>query len=157
MAMDKLVPKSSWMRKFSPFVAVAAASAANVYLMRRNETVEGVAVYRSGTNELLGKSPEAGKKAVLLTALTRISTATPIMVMPPLLYMTLKLNDRVKSKVGHTLINMAMVGVGMFVFLPTTLAIFPQTCEVKAGELGGEILAKVGGNPDAKVYFNKGL
>lgn len=153
LAMDKLVPRNiGWLRRLSPFVAVCAASAANVYLMRRNETVEGVTVYRQDTGQSLGQSVAAGQQAVALTSLTRISTATPVMLFPSLVYSVFNLHQRIHSKIGHGLANMALVGLGLFVFLPTTLAIFPQTVETTAGTLG---LSSV--PSDTRVYFNKGL
>lgn len=153
--MDKAVPVTSKFRRFSPFLAVAVAAAANVYLMRRNEAVEGVSVYdRRGT--LLGKSPEAGKLAIGQTAITRVMTAFPVMVLPPTVYVAFGLQDRIKSKVGNVLVNAALVGLGMFVFLPLTLAVFPQTIQIPAKRLEPHIASKVA-NPDEFVIVNRGL
>ncbi|KAF0852420.1 mitochondrial tricarboxylate carrier protein (sideroflexin) [Andalucia godoyi] len=153
--MDKAVPVASKFRKFSPFIAVAVASAANVYLMRRNETVEGVSIYdKKGT--YLGKSPEAGKLAIIQTAITRVLTAFPVMVLPPATYMAFRLQDRIKSKVGNVLVNASLVGLGMFVFLPLTLAVFPQTMEIDTKNLEPHFASKVH-NQNERVIVNRGL
>jgi hypothetical protein len=125
--------------------------------MRRNEIVDGVDVYDE-KGQHLGKSPLAGQKAIAQTSVTRVLTAFPVMIMPPAVMVGFGLQNRVGNcKPAVVGLNAALVGLGMFVFLPLTLAVFPQQMHVTAGDLEPEILAKVGGNKDARVVFNRGL
>ena len=65
-------------------ILMCSSGALNVYLMRRNEISEGIAV-QDHEGHTLGKSQVAGKQAILETALTRVALPAPILLFPPIL------------------------------------------------------------------------
>lgn len=82
-----------------PFAAVVSAGVVNVFLMRSEEIRQGIDVFPARTkdeieqgkqSESLGKSRKAATIAVAETALSRVTNATPVMVIPPLILLRLQ-------------------------------------------------------------------
>lgn len=169
-----------------PFAAVATAAGLNTYLMRRDEIVKGIDVrpvlseedkqklIAEGKSERdvssLGKSQAAARLAVYQTAASRVFTASPIMVLPPMVlyyieskqawYKNLMQKEWVRSRPalvrGIPLgINLSLIALTSFAVLPFALAVFPQHQEVSAESLEPEFHGK--GGKDGKVVFNRGL
>lgn len=169
-----------------PFAAVATAAGLNTYLMRRDEIVKGIDVrpvlseedkqklVAEGKSERdipsLGKSQVAAKRAVYQTAASRVFTASPIMVLPPMAlyyieskqawYKNLMEKEWVRARPalakGIPLgINLTLIAVTSFAVLPFALAVFPQYQEVSAESLEPEFHGK--GGKDGKIVFNRGL
>lgn len=73
-----------------PFASVASAGVVNISCIRWKEIREGVQVFRlkdaEGSEELevVGKSSEAGKRAVGQSAASRVLVNTPTLILPPL-------------------------------------------------------------------------
>lgn len=67
---------SFFLRTVIPYTAVASAGALNVFLMRRNEAKEGIAV-KDKDGRVLGVSQIAGRKAIEQTVLTRVALPAP--------------------------------------------------------------------------------
>ncbi|QGI79692.1 hypothetical protein CEK25_006421 [Fusarium fujikuroi] len=118
----------------------------------------------------LGKSQSAAKLAVYQTAASRVFTASPIMVLPPMVlyhiesrqawYKNLMQKEWVRSRPalvkGIPLgINLSLIALTSFAVLPFALAVFPQQQEVSAESLEPEFHGKGGKN--GKVVFNRGL
>jgi hypothetical protein len=94
-----------------PFIAVASAGVANMLLMRRKEAYDGVKVYtKDGTQSNrfplllpsaaqpnaalapgveVGTSPTAGRRALTLTAITRVLVPVPALLLPSLIMLRL--------------------------------------------------------------------
>lgn len=107
LGLNSVVPRLAFLSKSTklvlerlvPFAAVASAGALNVFLMRGEEIRQGIDVYpfspslcdvddKSVNQEpvaSLGKSQKAATIAVAETAISRVITSTPVMVLPPLL------------------------------------------------------------------------
>lgn len=89
-----------------PFAAVVTAGVVNVGLMRGGEIATGIDVFATKDSdeeeggESLGKSRKAAILAVGETALSRVTNATPIMVIPPLLLMRLQRSAWMKKRPG---------------------------------------------------------
>ncbi|KAE8365567.1 Tricarboxylate carrier-domain-containing protein [Aspergillus caelatus] len=94
-----------------PFAAVASAGALNVFLMRGEEIRQGIDVYpftsvareEVDTGEKvpvtsLGKSQKAATIAVGETAISRVVTSTPVMVIPPLLLLRFQKTELLKRR-----------------------------------------------------------
>lgn len=180
VGLNSLVPR---MKQFSPatktiltrlvpFFAVASAGALNVFLMRREEILEGIDVYPEVTHSddletahktieesnlvSLGKSKKAGLIAVSETALSRVLNSSPIMVIPPLILLKLQNQNFLKRRPNLTLpINIGLIFVTSIFALPLALAVFPQKQVVDASVLEKEFCASNGEN--RKVSFNRGI
>lgn len=77
------VVTSPLLSRMVPFAAVAAAGSLNVFLMRRKEMTDGIAVLDSEGHKI-GKSAAAGQLAVAQVALSRVATSLPCLTLPPL-------------------------------------------------------------------------
>ncbi|CAM1505236.1 Fc.00g108730.m01.CDS01 [Cosmosporella sp. VM-42] len=169
-----------------PFAAVATAGFLNTVLMRWGEMKTGIDVRpvlseedkaklkAEGKSEKdvlsLGKSQTAAKYAVYETAISRVLTGAPIMVLPPMVlyhieskqawYRNLLQKEWVKArprlaKAIPMGLNLALITATSFAVLPFALAIFPQKQEISAESLEPEFHGKGGKN--GKVVFNRGL
>lgn len=100
VGLTKAVPRlpvSQGMRsvlaRLVPFVSVASAGVVNISCIRWKEMREGVQVFRLKHDdakgheeiEVVGKSSEAGKRAVGQSAASRVLTNIPTLVLPPVL------------------------------------------------------------------------
>lgn len=111
-----------------PFVAVASAGVANVFLMRQKELKCGIMVQDSKGNDL-GNSKEAGVKAVSQVAVSRVAVSAACIAMPSVVMSQIEKkswyigNPRLRLPV-----NLVVVCASMLVALPFAIAIFPQVC-----------------------------
>ena len=142
-----------------PFAAVVSAGIVNVFLMRGDEIRKGISVFDENGNEV-GKSKKAAVLAVGETAFSRITNATPIMVIPPLILVKLqKTVLKGKSMAVQTIANLGIILVTSFVALPFALAVFPQYQSIDVDKLESELKGKVDANGKSveTVYFNRGI
>jgi hypothetical protein len=154
---------------------VASAGIVNITCMRWKEIRDGIDVFRfkpSATaqgaaaeqaagpleKEDLGKSAIAGELAVAQSAASRVFTNIPTLVLPPLLMTFLAARGAFRGPragLKESLTQLTAIGTCLFVFLPPSIAVFPQRASVKLGKLEPELRAL--GDADETVYFNKGL
>ena len=151
---------------------VASAGIVNITCMRWKEIRDGIDVFRykpSSTaqadaapgpleKEDLGKSSVAGGRAVAQSAASRVFTNIPTLVLPPLLMTFLAARGAFKGPragLKESLTQLSAIGTCLFVFLPPSIAVFPQRASVKLGQLEPELQAL--GDADETVFFNKGL
>ncbi|CAH01382.1 Fsf1p [Kluyveromyces lactis] len=167
VGLNKLVPRLKHLSantkmilgRLVPFAAVVSAGIVNVFLMRGGEIRKGISVYDSNGDEV-GKSKKAAFIAVAETAFSRISNATPIMVIPPLILVKLqKTVLKGKSMAVQTAANLGVILVTSFIALPFALAVFPQYQSISVSSLEPELKNKVDSNkkPIETVYFNRGM
>ncbi|QEU60012.1 Fsf1 [Kluyveromyces lactis] len=167
VGLNKLVPRLKHLSsntkmilgRLVPFAAVVSAGIVNVFLMRGGEIRKGISVYDSNGDEV-GKSKKAAFIAVAETAFSRISNATPIMVIPPLILVKLqKTVLKGKSMAVQTAANLGVILVTSFIALPFALAVFPQYQSISVSSLEPELRNKVDSNkkPIETVYFNRGM
>lgn len=163
VGLTRVVPKGSVLARLVPFASVASAGCVNVSLMRWKEIKNGVSVFRrddEGERVKVGESASAGRRAVGMTAASRVMTNIPTMIFPPLLlaYMQRK---RIVPQAGLTarLVDLTMIAGSMLVFLPPAIAYFPQTASVDASKLEPQFhgLQDDQGKPVRELEFNKGL
>eukprot|EP01006_Ploeotia_vitrea_P012521 TRINITY_DN33143_c0_g1_i1.p2 TRINITY_DN33143_c0_g1~~TRINITY_DN33143_c0_g1_i1.p2 ORF type:complete len:316 (-),score=137.58 TRINITY_DN33143_c0_g1_i1:28-975(-) len=148
-------------RSLVPFVAVATAGAANAYLMRRNEAVEGIQVTDKAGNPL-GVSPKAGQRALAQVALTRVVLPAPILIFPPLIMKWANARQFMKAasprfRMG---VEVAVVGACVWFALPVAIGLFPQISSVSVDELEEEfhnLTDAATGERITRVWYNKGL
>ncbi|KAF5026659.1 hypothetical protein F66182_1243 [Fusarium sp. NRRL 66182] len=192
LGLNALVPRlnvkpatRNILSRLIPFAAVATAAGLNTYLMRRDEIVKGIDVRpvlseedklklkAEGKSERdvasLGKSQSAARLAVYETAASRVFTASPIMVIPPMAlyyiegkqsYKNFLQREWVRSRPALIKsiplgINLTLIALTSFAVLPFALAVFPQQQEISAEMLEPEFHGKGGKN--GKVVFNRGL
>lgn len=167
VGLNKLVPKLKGLSvntkmilgRLVPFAAVVSAGIVNVFLMRGDEIRKGISVFDENGNEV-GKSKKAAVLAVGETAFSRITNATPIMVIPPLILVKLqKTVLKGKSMAVQTIANLGIILVTSFVALPFALAVFPQYQSIDVDKLESELKGKVDANGKSveTVYFNRGI
>jgi tricarboxylate carrier len=150
----------SVIRTAVPFLAVSTAGALNVFLMRRNEIKEGIAV-KDQYGEIMGTSQIAGKKAIQQVALTRVALPAPILLFPPIImngidkYTELfRLRPQLKAP-----LNVLVITICLWAALPLAIGLFPQLSTMNAKDLEPQFHNKNDsqGKPLQAVYFNKGL
>jgi tricarboxylate carrier len=142
-----------------PYTAVASAGAVNVYLMRRNETYEGIAV-KDREGNVLGTSKQAGKTALYQTVLTRVFLPAPVLMVPSAVMTMLgKTRFLTANPRFRTPIEIAVVTGSLWGALPLSIGLFPQVCQSRTKDLEPEFhnLKDKQGKPIDTVYFNKGL
>lgn len=168
-----------------PFAAVVSAGIVNVFLMRGEEIRQGIDVFPARTKEeteqgkqteSLGKSRKAATIAVAETALSRVTNATPIMVIPPLILLRMQKREWLKARpklvlpcnlgtwrcsptwftLGQKLTqDIGLILATSYLALPFALGIFPPRESVYASTLEAEFHGR-GGN-DGMVEFNRGM
>eukprot|EP00127_Corallochytrium_limacisporum_P004070 Clim_evm15s157 gene=Clim_evmTU15s157 len=146
--------------RFVPFVAVAAANFANVFLMRSKELTAGVAV-KDEDGKVLGKSKRAGLFSLTACSVSRVATASPALTLVPVAmtaienkFPSVKANWLRGMPIQCTLLGLCFAGA-----LPFAIAIFPQTASLPVSSVEPEFqgLKRKDGSPVQKVTFNKGL
>lgn len=146
-----------------PFVSVASAGIVNISCMRWKEIKDGVGVYirdDQGTRHKIGDSSVAGQRAVAMTAASRVLTNIPTLILPPLALRALQRAKFIPTSGSLTrVVDLAMIGTSLLVFLPPAIATFPQVATVNPKSLESKFhhLTDPAGNPIDRVEFNKGL
>ncbi|KAE8163587.1 Tricarboxylate/iron carrier [Aspergillus tamarii] len=152
-----------------PFAAVASAGALNVFLMRGEEIRQGIDVYpftsaaseKVDTGEKvpvtsLGKSQKAATIAVGETAISRVVTSTPVMVIPPLLLLRFQKTELLKRRPYLAMpINIGLVFLTSAFALPFALGVFPQRLVMSSDHLEEGFHGRGGEN--GQVVFNRGI
>ena len=142
-----------------PFFAVASAGVVNVFLMRRQETIDGINV-KDAEGRDCGVSVKAGIQGVTEVALTRVALPAPILLFPPML---MSLYDRLaiaKSKPAwRPFVQVPVITACLWLALPLAIGLFPQMSSIKANDLEPQFhnIKDSKGNKVKTFYFNKGL
>lgn len=146
-----------------PFVAVAGAGVLNVFLMRSGEITSGIDLFSTRDDadgkESLGKSSRAAVKAISETAASRVMNASPIMVIPPLILLTIqRKTNLLQRRPGLTLpINLLTIFATSLVALPLAIAVFPTRETIAVSKLEPELRAKAEKLGLDTVQFNRGM
>ena len=80
VGLTRVVTPGTILARLVPFASVASAGCVNVSLMRWKEIKDGVSIYRrrdgdpDGERIKVGDSPTAGRRAVAMTAASRVMT-----------------------------------------------------------------------------------
>ncbi|KAE8153473.1 Tricarboxylate/iron carrier [Aspergillus avenaceus] len=154
-----------------PFAAVASAGALNVFLMRVEEIRQGIDVYpatkaleegddrETGAQKpavSLGKSQKAATIAVGETAISRVVTSTPVMVIPPLVLLRLQRTNWLKKRPWLMMpTNIGLVFLTSAFALPFALGVFPQRLVMNSSTLEERFHAR--GGHDDQIVFNRGI
>lgn len=135
-----------------PFAAVVSAGWLNVTLMRSSEMIHGITVYDQETNEPLGNSKAAARRAVFETAASRAINAMPVMAVPPLVLLKLQRTRFLRGRSNFTVnaVNVGLIAATSFAVLPFALGIFPQRRLISGDKLEPEFKGK-------NVVFNRGV
>lgn len=158
MLVKKMPPIAA---RFVPFAAVAAANCINLPFMRSTELKEGIQLVDSN-DQKVAKSTEAGKSAIAQVIFSRVTMATPGMVLAPI---AMNYTEKRFPKVGASLpltlaLQMLYIGTCLVFATPLCCAIFPQKASIlvsKIEEPAKSNLIKKGFTDSDLVYFNKGL
>eukprot|EP01096_Ripella_sp_DP13-Kostka_P013284 TRINITY_DN5754_c0_g1_i1.p1 TRINITY_DN5754_c0_g1~~TRINITY_DN5754_c0_g1_i1.p1 ORF type:complete len:354 (-),score=142.19 TRINITY_DN5754_c0_g1_i1:133-1116(-) len=139
----------------APFTAAGSAGAFNVFLMRHNEITEGVDVYDE-EGRMLGKSKVAGSEAVAKTAVSRVATSFPILIVPPLIVNAVKNYTSFLTRFPRLYqpLNISVITLVLMTALPAAVALFPQTLVRKASDLEPEFHSP---DPNRPIHFSRGL
>eukprot|EP00051_Salpingoeca_urceolata_P028393 m.486621 g.486621 ORF g.486621 m.486621 type:complete len:349 (+) comp24521_c0_seq1:95-1141(+) len=146
--------------RFVPYPAVAAASTANFFLMRRGELTSGIHVH-DDDEVVRGTSQAAARSAILQTAVTRVVLPAPLLLIPPIVLGAIERFTPLFRKMPRSRLPVeAAVCATAFVFgLPFALALFPQEVAVPVEQLEPRFhnLVDDDGTKITTLYFNKGL
>ncbi|KAK0542818.1 Sideroflexin FSF1 [Tilletia horrida] len=146
-----------------PFFSVATAGVVNLSFMRYNELLNGIPVYyrdEEGERHKVGESSAAGRRAVGLTAASRILTNIPTLILPPLMLSYLQRKKVVPaSGMWAKVADLGLIGTSLLIFLPPALASSPQTATVRPAALEARFhdVKDKEGKPVEFLEFNKGL
>ena len=112
---------------------------------------------------LAARKAFTGPRGKFLENLTHVTASTfPLLFLPP---NPLFLPRFSSPKLTHSLRSISfsffVVGLSLYLFLPPSIAVFPQRASVPIGKLEKDVFGKfvdprVGGEKE-KVFFNKGL
>jgi len=146
-------------QRFVPYTAVATAGIANVFMMRWNETQEGIMVQDANGNDV-AKSQKAGVLALSQVAFSRCMTALPVLTFPPVLMPILaqtSLMTRFPLLKVPTYLGL-IAGI-LWTALPAAVAIFPQQAEISSLKLEPTFhnLRDKDGKPITTLFYNRGL
>ncbi|OQR80274.1 sideroflexin-3-like [Tropilaelaps mercedesae] len=146
--------------RFVPFAAVAAANCVNIPMMRMKEIQKGITVM-SDTDQELGQSPTAAKRAISMVVLSRIGMASPGMIVPPLFMNALeKKGFFLRYPWANAPMSVGLAGLMLLFATPMCCALFPQKASIEVSSLEPELREKIKKLTDGKVktvYYNKGL
>ncbi|XP_026288551.1 sideroflexin-2 [Frankliniella occidentalis] len=154
----------SLMKRYVPFVAVAAANCVNIPLMRQNEILDGNDVYDENGNRL-GQSRIAAVTGISQVVLSRIVMCAPGMTVLPLVMERLEKRPAFKRATWfHAPFQTAAVGCFLLFMVPFGCAIFPQRASLSTSfikkyepEEYEKMVKQTNGKVPETVYFNKGL
>ncbi|UZJ51788.1 hypothetical protein CBS101457_001108 [Exobasidium rhododendri] len=163
VGLTRLVPAGTLISRFVPFVSVASAGCVNVSFMRWKEIRDGVSLFKRdehGDKVKVGDSQIAGRRAVGMTAASRVMTNIPTMILPPLALLYLQ-KRRIVPQRGpwSRAADLGLIGVSLFAFLPPAIAFFPQTATIPASkvEAAYQSVKDDSGKAVETFEFNKGL
>ncbi|ORC91193.1 putative tricarboxylate carrier [Trypanosoma theileri] len=143
-----------------PFLAVSAASIANLALMRKNEWMSsgsGLKVVDED-GEVRGYSKAAGFNSLLKCSVTRVVWNIPSMVLPTLLMAPL--TARVAFARGYPILTETALQIaGLGIGVPFALGAFSTTVHIPATRLEPEFhgLKRKDGSPVEMFTYYKGL
>jgi sideroflexin-5 len=140
--------------KLIPFAAIATAGVANVGFMRAPELSAGIPIQDEHGNTV-GVSQEAAKKAIMLTAISRIALSASLTAVPPFIFPLLQRGIFARSRVADVLMQTAVVSAIFYAALPNMLALFPQKVQVAPADLEPRFYEYEQANK--RLYFDKGL
>lgn len=141
-------------QKFVPFPAVATASTCNVILMRNNELYEGIEIFDK-SEQTVGTSKVAAKKALKEMAVTRMILPAPILLIPPVVMTFMERTKFLRRNPRmHLPINAVVTTLSFAFALPLAIALFPQVSSIKRESLEPELQNLT---PDELLFYNKGL
>ncbi|WKX95843.1 hypothetical protein Q1695_012357 [Nippostrongylus brasiliensis] len=140
-----------------PFVAIAAANAINIPMMRSNEFVVGIPV-EDEKGEILGSSKNVPYSAIPQVTVSRIGMAIPSMVVGPVIFQRV-MKMRFYRNWMAAPIQTLMSGFCLTFATPLCCAFFPQKSSIAVKYLEPELRDKIQSrpNPPQVVYYNKGL
>lgn len=149
------------------YLSAAPAGAANAILMRYKELENGIVVQNKKGDVEYGQSKEAGKKAVLETAISRCVLPTPVLLFPALgsgLLSVLRLMP--KNQSASKIIEFTIVLGSLTFALPMSVALFEQRASIPREQMD-EAFQNMKPNINDEenkdkefvdtFYFNKGL
>lgn len=139
-----------------PFFAAASANAVNIGFMRMREISTGIPVTDAQGNQL-GLSKVAARRAVALTAFSRIIMSGSLLTPPPFIMNLYSKTQFAKAHPGlyypmYTLVMGALFALA----LPLSTGVFPQQMSIKTSKLEPEFHKYEKEGKDT-LYFNKGL
>jgi len=133
-------PRLLLMNAFLNWLAAAFSGFANCTLMRQKELFEGIKVYNKDGTVCYGKSKEAGKRALLLTGLSRFILPFPVLFFPALMNMALV---RMGLWPRHTtlgkLTELTLCVLALSVALPGSVALFKQQSMLTRAQIEPEL------------------
>ncbi|UMM36850.1 hypothetical protein L5515_008827 [Caenorhabditis briggsae] len=146
-----------------PFVAVAAANAINIPMVRANELTDGIELCDEN-DQLVGKSRQLAALSIAQVTLSRIAMAMPDMVLSPVIMNRFTRTAYYKArpliqKYSEMPIQTFLAGIGLYFTTPLGCALFPQKSAIEVSKLEAsvqkDILAR--DNAPKVVFYNKGL
>jgi len=137
------------------FVAAAASGSANFFnglCMRYTEINKGISVYSDpDMNEEIGVSSVAAKKAVYITAGSRVAMSAISQSIPVAMMITMRgIGMSPKAKGPKTALELGTIGCGLYLGLPYSVAMFPSE-SVMAGKEAEDKFHKFD-----YIYYNRG-
>ena len=146
--------------RFVPFIAVAAANAVNIPLMRRLELTDGIEM-STEDGIVVGQSTNAAKEGISKVVLSRIAMVTPTMMGIPFIMNHLeKKGTLARYPRMAAPIQIGLCGLILVFSTPLCCAIFEQRASIAVSSCEERIKIAVNALPEPRptlLYYNKGL
>jgi len=142
-----------------PFAAVAAANCVNIPMMRQNELMGGIDVTDENGN-VVGQSKAAARSAITQVVFSRVTMATPGMVLTPFIMNALDKTSIFKGRAWLAApVQISIIGVILTFATPLACAIFEQNSSIAVSKVEADIQQKLRESSSTAEYltFNKGL
>lgn len=142
------------------WVAVAASSALNVSFVRSGELTTGISVTNpNNSEESLGLSQIAAKKAITMSATSRFLYTIPIFAVSLVINSTLnamRLLPRSGSPL-RVITEVLSISTGLWIAMPFNCAFYTQYNKIDVNSLEPEIRDRAKARGLTHLIFNKGL
>jgi len=164
LGLKRALANVKWplLQRYVPFMAVAAANAVNIPLMRQSELGSGVPL-SDEEGERVGHSKVAARHGISQVVFSRIVMAAPGMLAVPVAAAWLERRRWWRPAYGMPAQTL-LCGLCLTFMVPLACALFPQTSSISVAklkrsepELYRALQERYGDRMPETLYYNKGL
>lgn len=157
ISLQSMGPPGSLARAVAPWTAVCVANALNLPTVRASEWTVGVEVCDAEDGVPCGLSRVCGAYAVGVCVFSRVTAATPTLVVPPLVLRAIEARRGAPlPTLARLPLLLGLIGVNMCCGVPLVFGIFSQSSTLPASLCEASVRRPDGSRPQ-RVTFNRGL
>ncbi|KAG8464679.1 hypothetical protein KFE25_010047 [Diacronema lutheri] len=157
VSIQSLGPPGSIARAIAPWTAVCVANALNLPTVRASEWLAGVEVRDADDGAPCGLSRVCGAYAVGVCVVSRVTAATPTLVVPPLVLRAIEARRGAPLPQAARLpLLLGLIGANMCCGVPLVFGLFAQSSTLPGAWCEATVRRPDGRRP-VEVTFNRGL